>query len=156
MWQLSLPTYQYNVKKAGHRWMIFDTFRKKFVVLTPEEWVRQHYLHYITDQLHFPASLIAVEQQIDVNGQSKRCDAILYNNQMNAMAIFEFKAPHIVINQDTFDQAAVYNSSLKLNYFFISNGINHYFTEVIDENKRYRIEQGIPDFNYLESMKPGK
>jgi hypothetical protein len=156
MWQLSLPTFQYIVKKTGHRWMIFDSFRKKFVALTPEEWVRQHYLHYIINQLHFPASLIAVEQQIDVNGQSKRCDAILYNNHMQAIAIFEFKAPHIVISQETFDQAAVYNSSLKLKYYFISNGINHYFTEVFDENKHYRIEQGIPDFDYLVSLNSRK
>lgn len=150
MWQLALPAYQFNVKKTGNRWMIFDSLRKKFVALTPEEWVRQHFLHFIINHRNFPASLIAVEQQIEVNGQSKRCDAILYNKQMQAIAIFEFKAPQVAIHQQTFDQAAVYNSRLKLKYFFISNGMEHYFAEIIDENKRYRIEREIPDFQQLQ------
>lgn len=129
--------------------MIFDPLRRKFVTLTPEEWVRQHYLHYIIEVKQYPSALIAVEQQISVNGQLKRCDAVLYDNQMTAVAIFEFKAPHVAISQDTFDQAAVYNSHLQLQYFFVSNGIDHYFAEVNQADRSYRIEKNIPDYVQL-------
>lgn len=152
MWQLALPTYPYNVKKTGNRWMIFDSLRRKFVTLTPEEWVRQHYLHYLINVKNYPSALIAVEQQIVVNGQSKRCDAVLYDTTMNPVAIFEFKAPHVPISQHTFDQAAVYNSSLQLKYFFVSNGIDHFFAEVDPIEKNYRITNSLPDYLMFSKM----
>ncbi len=149
MWQLSLPDYPYNVKKVGNRWMIFDSIRRRFVTLTPEEWVRQHFLQYIIREKHYPATMIAVEQQIEVNGQKKRCDAILYTKDMNPLAIFEFKAPHVTINQSTFDQAAVYNSTLNIHNIFLSNGINHYFYKVSPLQQSYHIQAEIPDFHDL-------
>jgi hypothetical protein len=149
MWQLSLPSYPYNVKKNGTRWLIFDSLRRRFVALTPEEWVRQHFLHYIIHEKNYPASLIAVEQQIVVNGQHKRCDAILYNKEMEAIAIFEFKAPYVPITQSTFDQAAVYNTKLNIHNIFLSNGMNHYFYKVSPLQKTYHIQTEIPDFHQL-------
>ena len=152
MWQLSLPGYPYNVKKTGNRWMIFDSFRRKFVALTPEEWVRQHYLHYLIEIKHYPSSLIAVEQQLTVNGLTKRCDAVLYNHQLNPEAIFEFKAPHVAISQETFDQTAVYNSILKVNFLFVSNGMDHFFAEVMNSEKSYLIQKEIPDYSVLQEI----
>jgi hypothetical protein len=149
MWQLNLPSYQYNVKKTDNRWMIFDSLRKKFVTLTPEEWVRQHFLNYLINSKRYPAALIAVEQQIELNGLRKRCDAVLYNRDRKAVAIFEFKAPQITIGQDTFDQVAVYNSKLQLNLIFISNGVQHYFARLSDNRTTYLIQEAIPDYEEL-------
>jgi hypothetical protein len=146
MWQLNLPSYQYNVKKSGENWLIFDFLRKKFVRLTPEEWVRQHFLHYIIDEMHFPGTMIAVEQQIVINGQSKRCDAILYNSNMQAIAVFEFKAPTVTLNQSTLDQVSVYNTALQINHIFISNGINHHYLQLSFDRKSYIILEKIPTF----------
>lgn len=150
MWQLSLPSFQYNVKKTANRWMIFDSFRRKFVTLTPEEWVRQHYLHYLTEEKHYPSALMAVEQKILVNGLTKRCDAVLYDSEMNPVAIIEFKAPTVAIGQETFDQAAVYNTTLKIQFFLVSNGIDHFFAEVDPVKKTYHIGKEIPDYEILQ------
>mgnify|MGYP004703918043 CR=1 FL=1 len=149
MWQLTLPSYSYNVKKTAGRWMILDILRKKYVALTPEEWVRQHFLHYIINEKMYPATLIAVEQQIEVNGQRKRCDAVLYNSTMQPVAIFEFKAPYISIGQETFDQVSVYNTTLQLPFIIISNGVTHFFAKVSSSRKGYEIEVGIPDYHQL-------
>lgn len=149
MWQLSLPSYPFNVKKNNGQWNIFDIFRKKFVRLSPEEWVRQHFLHYLINEKGYPASLIAVEQQIDVNGLKKRCDAVLYNYRMEPQAILEFKAPQVKISSATFDQAAVYNSVLKIEYYFLSNGSEHYFVKLSSSTKSYNISTEIPTYEAL-------
>jgi type I site-specific restriction endonuclease len=146
MWQLNLPSYQYNVKKTDKRWLIFDFIRKKFVHLTPEEWVRQHFLHFLTDEKQFPASRIAVEQQIEVNGMRKRCDAILYDSTMNPLAIVELKAPGITLTQETLDQASVYNTQLQIRFIFISNGIQHYFIQLLPDRKSYTLSENIPSY----------
>ena len=147
MLQLNLPSYQYKVKKAGENWLIFDYLRKKYVRLTPEEWVRQHFLHYLIEELNYPATLIAVEQQITVNGQSKRCDAVLYNLQLQAVAVFEFKAPHIPINRETLDQVSVYNTALQIEHIFISNGVYHQFLHLTPDRKGYHLEEKIPSYS---------
>lgn len=147
MWQLNLPSYQYNVKKSGENWLIFDFLRKKFVRLTPEEWVRQHFLHFLIEEMHYPGSMIAVEQQILINGQSKRCDAVLYNLNMQAVAIFEFKAPHVSVNQNTLDQVSVYNTALRIDHIFISNGINHQYLQLSPDRKNYIILEKIPTYS---------
>jgi len=154
MWQLNLPPYQYNVKKTGENWMIFDFLRKKFVRLTPEEWVRQHFLHFLIEDKHFPGSMIAVEHQIVINGQSKRCDAVLYNLNMEAVAIFEFKAPYITLNQDTLDQVSVYNSGFQIDHLFISNGINHLYLQLASDRKSYILIDKIPSYTEFSASQP--
>ena len=117
MQQLNLPLYNFRIKNQNNKVLIFDTQRKKYVTLTPEEWVRQNFIHFLITELHYPAAYIAVEKQLIINGLKKRCDAIIYNNMAQPIVIVEFKAPNITINQEVFDQAAVYNSKLNIDYF---------------------------------------
>ena len=153
MWQLNLPTYNFRVIKKNEKPFIFDEFRKKFVALTPEEWVRQHFIRFLIEVKHYPASLLAIEKQLVINGLKKRCDAVLYNRNAEPLMIIEFKAPNISISQQTFDQAAVYNSKLKVDYFIISNGLQHYCCRLETEMPQYNFLQDIPDFDTLVAEK---
>lgn len=146
MWQLNLPSYKFNTKKAGDNLLIFDSLRKKFVKLTPEEWVRQNFIQFLIQEKNFPAALIAIETQILINGMKKRCDAIVYNNYMTPYIIIEFKSPSIPITQEVFDQVAVYNSKLDVNYFIMSNGYQHFFCKKNYTKTGYEIGNDIPDF----------
>jgi len=151
MQQLNLPQYIFRIKNQNEKDFIFDEQRKKYVSLTPEEWVRQNFLRYLIEVKLYPASLLAVEQELKLNGMKKRCDAIVYNYNAEPIVIIEFKAPNIRINQKTFDQTAVYNSKLGVEYLIISNGLNHYFCKVDSVNSRYEFFPDIPNFNTLVS-----
>ena len=126
MWQLNLPEYQFRLKQTEKGYFVLDNFRKRFVKLTPEEWVRQNFLRYLTEIKQFPSALIAVEKQLTMNGMKKRCDAILYDIQANPVMIIEFNAWNITINSQDSDQVAVYNAKLKVNNFLISNRLEHF------------------------------
>ena len=152
MWQLNLPEYKFRIKNQNNKLFIFDQQRKKFVSLTPEEWVRQNFICFLTDEKKYPSSLISVEKQLVINGLKKRCDAVIYNRNAHPLMIIEFKAPNVEIIQKTFDQAAVYNSKLKVGYFIISNGISHYCCQVDFENSKYNFLEKIPDFETLNGM----
>ena len=149
MWQLNLPEYNFRIKKQNDKHLIFDSQRRRFVSLTPEEWVRQHFIRFLIELKGYPAALLAVEKQLNMNGMKKRCDAILYNREAKPVMIIEFKAPNVPINQQTFDQVAVYNAKLKVDLFIISNGIEHFCCKVIAETARYEFFSEIPDFNSL-------
>ncbi len=149
MSQLNLPEYIFRIKKQNEKTLIFDSQRKRYVTLTPEEWVRQHFIRFLIEVKGYPTSYLAVEKQLCLNGLKKRCDAILYNSEGKAVLIIEFKAPNVPINQETFDQVAVYNSKLKVDFFIISNGIEHYCCKVNVETARYEFFPEIPDFNSL-------
>ena len=99
--------------------------RKRYVALTPAEWVSQHFVHYLTDNKGYPKGLLANEIQLDLNGTKKRCDTVLYNKDLSAKLIVEYKAPHIEITQTVFDQITRYNMVLKVDYLIVSNGLNH-------------------------------
>ena len=146
MWQLNLPSYKFNTKKAGDNLLIFDSLRKKFVKLTPEEWVRQNFIQFLIQEKNFPTALIAIETQILINGMKKRCDAIVYDNYMNPYIIIEFKSPSIPITQEVFDQVAVYNFKLNVDYFILSNGFQHFFCKKNNSIAGYEISNDIPDF----------
>lgn len=146
MYQLNLPEYQIKVKKQNNKLFVFDRQRKRFVTLTPEEWVRQNFISFLIDDLNYPSALLAVECQVEVQSMKKRCDAILYNNEAKPILIIEFKAPDILITQSTFDQVAIYNSKLAVDYFIISNGFEHYFCKVDIKNARYEIASNIPSY----------
>ena len=152
MWQLNLPEYQFRLKQTEKGYFVLDNLRKRFVKLTPEEWVRQNFLRFLTDNKHFPSALIAVEKQLTMNGMKKRCDAILYDIQANPVMIIEFKAPNITINQQVFDQVAVYNAKLKVNYFLISNGLEHFCCKLNVENASYSFFEGIPEYEDFCSL----
>lgn len=146
MWQLNLPLYNFNTKKNGEKLLIFDSLRKKYVKLTPEEWVRQNFIQFLIQEKNFPAALIAIETQILINGMKKRCDAIVYDNHMNPFIIIEFKSPSIPITQETFDQVAVYNFKLNVDSFILSNGYQHFFCRRNSSITGYEIDADIPDF----------
>lgn len=153
MWQLNLPEFKFNIKKTADKFYVFDSLRKKYVKLTPEEWVRQNFIQYLIHFKNFPGALIALESQIEINGMKKRCDAIVFNNYAKPLIIIEFKAPTVPITQKTFDQAAVYNSKLHIDFLIISNGIEHFFCEVNKEKMNYDFFQDIPDFSYFYPSK---
>jgi len=146
MKSLNLPTYSFNIKLIEQRKYIFDFIRKKFVILTPEEWVRQNFLQYLVQEKNYPASLIAVEKELKLNSLSKRTDAVIYNRQGNPVLILEFKAPDVKIDQKVFDQIARYNLKLKVNYLIVSNGMEHYSCQLNYEENSYRFLKEIPAF----------
>ena len=149
MWQLNLPAYNFRIIKKNEKPFIFDDLRKKFVALTPEEWVRQHFIRFLIEVKHYPASLIAIEKQLVINGLKKRCDAVVYSRNAEPLMIIEFKATTVSIDQQTFDQAAVYNSKLKVDYFIISNGLKHYCCRLDKNVLQYNFLDDIPDFDSL-------
>lgn len=147
MLQLNLPEYNFRIKNQNEKLFIFDTQRKRYVSLTPEEWVRQHFIRFLIDEKGFPAALLAVEKQLNINGMKKRCDAILFDQHARPTLIIELKAPNIPISQTVFDQVAVYNAKLKVDYFMVSNGLEHYCCKVDTANARYEFLSEIPHFN---------
>lgn len=149
MLQLNLPSSQFRIKQTEKGYFIFDRFRKRYVKLTPEEWVRQHFLVFLVENKEYPEELIAVEQQLNLHGMKKRCDAVLYDIQANPLLIIELKAPNIPIAQTVFDQVAVYNAKLKVEYFMISNGLEHYCCRVKAETTSYDFFEEIPQFSEL-------
>ena len=146
MWQLNLPAYNFRIKKECDKFSIFDTQRQKFVSLTPEEWVRQHFIRFLIEEKKYPAAWIAIEKQVKINGMKKRCDAIVYNEFAKPLVLIEFKAPEVPITQATFDQAVVYNLELKVKFFIISNGLQHYACKIDFEDGKYLFFEEIPDF----------
>lgn len=126
--------------------MIFDPIRKKFVVLTPEEWVRQHYLAYLMEIKNYPPSLINIEKKIDVHGQPKRYDIVVFYPDGRVRILVECKAPHITIDQETFDQIARYHLSLNADYLLIGNGLQHYCCRVDQSKSEYKFLPEIPAY----------
>jgi len=150
MSQLNLPEYNFRIKKQNEKLLIFDTQRKRYVALTPEEWVRQHFIRFLIEVKGYPAALLAIEKQLNMNGMKKRCDAILYDSDANPILIIELKAPNVPISQATFDQVAVYNAKLKVDFFMISNGIEHFCCKVNVETARYEFFSEIPNFSQIK------
>ena len=149
MVQLNLPAYSFNIKKEKDNYFIFDSIRKRHVSLTPEEWVRQHFVAFLIAEKKYPRALIANEITISYNGLKKRCDTLIYNRSREIVLIIEYKAPHVAITQEVFDQVAVYNMKLKVNYMIISNGMEHFCCRIDYENMRYDYLKEIPCFDEL-------
>ncbi|GAA3790531.1 type I restriction enzyme HsdR N-terminal domain-containing protein [Corallibacter vietnamensis] len=147
MQKLNFPTYSFRFKNSENKVSIFDTIRKKFVVLQPEEWVRQHCVHYLISEKKYPKPLINVEKELSLNGLKKRYDIVVFNPDGSIHLIVECKASKITINQDTFDQIARYNLTLKATYLMVTNGINHYYCQMDFENEKYTFLKNIPDYN---------
>ena len=131
MEQLNLPSIAFKTRlNAASKTEIFDEFRKKFVLLTPEEWVRQHFAHFLVNQLNVPASLMALEKKIIMNGLNRRFDIVVYSRKANPILIVECKASSVPITQAVFDQVARYNSVLKSPYLLITNGLLHHACKI--------------------------
>ena len=146
MQQLNLPTYKFRIKSTKNKYVIFDIIRKKYVSLTPEEWVRQHFIHYLIEEKNYPISLIAIEKKITINKLTKRPDIIVFNTEGLPHIIVECKATSIKISQNVFDQIARYNLNLNANYLVVTNGLNHFFCKMDFENEKYVFLEGIPDY----------
>lgn len=149
MENLNLPPYPINVKELNGRRVIFDSQRQKFVALTPEEWVRQHFVHYLTDHLSYPKALIANEISLQCGNKKLRCDSVLYSSNGKARMIIEYKAPQVSITQETFNQIAAYNLLLRVDYLTVSNGLTHYCCKMDYENNTYRFLKQIPAYQEL-------
>lgn len=142
--KLNLPEFQFKYKENK---FIFDEFRKKYIVLTPEEWVRQNFLKYLNQYLNYPIHLLGVEKQIDVLGTIKRPDIIVFNNNLKPIMIVECKKPEIKIDITTLNQAIGYYIELKTEYFLLTNGIRHYCCKIINNKCKFLSE--IPEFSKL-------
>jgi len=149
MLSLNLPAFPTKISKRNGKNVIFDDIRKRYVALTPEEWVRQHFVHFLIDHKNFPASLMANEVSVKLNGMSRRCDTVLYSRDLSARLILEYKAPDIVITQSVFDQITRYNMVLRVDYLIVSNGLQHYCCKMDYENHSYAFLQDIPDYTQL-------
>lgn len=150
MQKLNLPEYSFRIVEEGGKTKIFDRFRKKMVVLTPEEWVRQNFVMFLTTEKHYPESLISVEAALKVVSRSKRTDVVVYNRNLLPLLIVECKAPHIKINTAVFDQIVRYNISLHVHFLVVTNGMEHYCCKLDYQNNTYSFLSDIPAFKDLE------
>jgi hypothetical protein len=146
MQKLNLPNYKFRLKSSENKTLIFDNLRKKYMVLTPEEWVRQHFVQFLIEEKKYPASLIALEKQLTLNNRKKRTDILVFNKEGNHDIIVECKAPKIKITQATFDQIARYNLKLKANFLIVTNGLDHFYCKMDFENETYIFLKDIPDY----------
>ncbi|MBO6288576.1 MAG: type I restriction enzyme HsdR N-terminal domain-containing protein [Prevotella sp.] len=146
---LNLPSFDINIAQRNGRPTMFDPLRRRFVALTPEEWVRQHFVNYLVHHLHYPAGLMANEVELSVGDKHLRCDTLLYNKDMQPQMIIEYKAPHIALTQKVFDQITAYNLLLHVDYLVVSNGMEHLCCQMDYDNRRYVFLPNIPDYNQL-------
>lgn len=146
MQQLNFPTYSFRFKNSENKVAIFDEIRKKFVILTPEEWVRQHVVRYLLEEKKYSKSYINVEKMITINGMTKRYDIVVFHPDGSIFVLIECKAPEVPITQITFDQIARYNMVLQANYLMVTNGLHHYFCQMDFESERYNFLRDLPEY----------
>jgi hypothetical protein len=149
MRDLNLPAAELRIRINKEKREVFDPVRKRYVILTSEEWVRQHFLHFLLTRKKVPPSLIAVEASIKYNHLAKRCDVVVYNRKGIPVLIVECKSPEIEINQDVFQQVAMYNLTLKVKYLVVTNGLDHYTCVVDHEKGSFQFIEEIPDFEEM-------
>lgn len=146
MQPLNLPAYPFKIREEGSRLQIFDPFRKKYLVLNPEEWVRQHFLQYLVNEKKYPSSLIRIETGLKYNQLLKRADILIHNKQGAPHLMVECKSPSVKITQDAFDQVARYNMSFKVRYLVVTNGLHHFCCEMNYLDGSYLYLKEIPFF----------
>ena len=147
MQSLNFPAYDFRFKNSENKVHIFDTIRKKFVVLQPEEWVRQNVVQFLIHEKKYPKSLINVEKQLTVNTLKKRYDIVIFDSLGNITLLVECKSPKITVNQETFDQIAKYNMQLKAEFLMVTNGLQHFYCKMDFNKEKYTFLEQIPDFS---------
>lgn len=147
---LNLPSFSFKFKSMENKLYIFDMFRKKYVVLTPEEWVRQNFIQYLMQQKKYPKTIIAVEKQLSINNTVKRTDILIFDKKGDPDIIVECKAPAVKIDQNAFDQIARYNLKLDANYLIVTNGLQHFYCKIDHKLKKYHFLKDIPDYDKLK------
>lgn len=150
MQKLNFPQYQFDVKREEDQLFILDQIRKKWLVLTPEEWVRQHTVAFLVMEKKFPAGLMGIEKAVKINKMNKRFDVVCYNQETKPVMLVECKAPEVEITQSTLDQALRYNSQLQVEYLFLTNGITHVIAFIDYENKKLEYLDDIPSFEKVK------
>ena len=143
---LSLPIYKLKLKKVEEKTHIFDEVRKKYLLLNPEEWVRQNFIHYLNKEKKYPLGLMGVEQMVKYNSLKTRADIVIYNLEGKPNVIVECKSPEVKITQDTFNQIAKYNSQLKVKYLIVTNGMKHFCCQMDYVNNKITFLEDLPDY----------
>jgi len=146
MYQLNLPTYHPSLKKDNGKVWIFDVIRKKYIVLTPEEWVRQHFINYLITELKYPKSLFRIEGSLTYNKLQKRSDILIFNRNGKEWMLIECKSPTIKLNQKAFNQVAVYNMTLGAKYLAVTNGMAHFCFEAAAPGSEPKALSKFPNF----------
>ncbi len=147
MEKLNFPKYNLQIKSIENKDYVFEPIRKKWLLCTPEEWVRVNCINYVSNTKGYPPSLISVEHQIDVYGLKKRFDLLIYNINFSPFILIECKSPSVKINQKTFDQIIQYNLKLKCPHLMVTNGLNHYFCTVKQNEKKVEFIDSIPFYS---------
>lgn len=151
MQKLNFHSYAFRFKNSENKVSIFDEIRKKFIILTPEEWVRQHVVRFLLEEKKYPKSLINVEKVLMVNGLRKRYDVVVFNPNGTIFILIECKAPEVKISQAVFDQIARYNMTMEAEFLMVTNGLNHYFCIMDFENEKYEFLRELPDYENIEN-----
>ena len=149
MSQMNLPPCEIKVREWHGSRQVFDILRRKYVALTPEEWVRQHFVHYLIGHKGYPKGLLANEVELRVGEKKLRCDTLLYDRALQPQMIIEYKAPDVAVTQRVFDQITVYNRLLHVDYLVISNGLQHYCCRMDYERNSYEFLKDIPAYGEL-------
>ncbi len=149
MYPLNLPHYEIKINEQDGKNYIFDILRRKYVYLTPEEWVRQHFIHFLIEHKGYPAALLANEIELKIGQKRLRCDSVLYNKEAKPCMIIEYKAPTITLTQKVFDQISVYNMLMHVDFLVVSNGMQHYCCKMDYENKKYSFLKDIPNYSEI-------
>ena len=152
MLELNLPPFEKKITTEGNKCSIFDIIRRRYVALTPEEWVRQHFVHFLIEHKGYPQSLMGNEVSLDLNGMSRRCDTVVFDRSLKPRVIIEYKAPTVKVTQRVFDQICRYNIVLQVDYLIVSNGLDHYCCRVDYASQSYQFLPEIP--TYSEIIQP--
>ncbi|MBP5339823.1 MAG: type I restriction enzyme HsdR N-terminal domain-containing protein [Prevotella sp.] len=144
--EINLPSYEIKLRETGGNRQIFDILRRKYVALTPEEWVRQHFVHFLIDHKGYPKGLLANEVELHIGDKKLRCDTVLYDRTLQPQMIVEYKAPNIALTQRVFDQITAYNLLLHVDFLVVSNGLHHYCCKMDYENRSYEFLSDIPSY----------
>ncbi len=148
---LNLPPYSFKIVQESGKHKIFDPVRRKYLVLTPEEWVRQHFIQFLIQEKQYPQGLFKIESGVNHHQRKGRFDALFYNNEGLPMVLIECKAPNVPITKETFYQIGRYNSKLQVPFLVITNGLEHFFVEIDVQENRMKVLKEIPNYEYLVS-----
>jgi predicted type IV restriction endonuclease len=149
---LNLPKYEIKVRQEGERQQIFDVLRRRYVALTPEEWVRQHFVHYLIEHKGYPATMLANEVQLQVGDKQLRADTVLYNKDLKPRMIIEYKAPSVAVTQKVFNQVLDYNLLLRADYLVVTNGLSHYICKVDYSAQNFHFLDDIPTYSQIREF----
>jgi type I site-specific restriction endonuclease len=147
---LNLPQYSFRTSEQSGKKLIFDDFRRRWVVLTPEEWVRQNFARYLTEVKRYPPSLVAIERSLKINQRDFRTDIVLFSRKGNPLVVVECKSPEVKISQQVFDQIARYNLDLRVSYLIVTNGMAHYCCKFDQQQLTYAFLPEIPDYEIIK------